>query len=356
MRPQSRRWAQEGRKKTPEIISIIRSIVDDDAAGDPMSDRKWTHQTAEKIAGALLEYGIKVSATVVRRLLRQMDYSLKSNKKCLSAGNSSDRDPQFHMIKQLREEFATKGDPIISIDTKKKELIGPFKNLGKTWCKEAKNVNDHDFRSAAIGMAAPYGIYDTERNHGLVVVGQSADTPEFAVNCIIKWWLSYGREYYPDAERLLIMADGGGSNGSRPRAWKKFLQDNLADGFNLSITVAHYPTGASKWNPIEHRMFSEISKNWAGVPLESYDTVVNYAASTKTKTGLCVEACRDQREYQKGIKVSDKQMREISLKENDILGKWNYTISPKAKNIVAERNTVQEASIDIQDFKKERSS
>ena len=317
-----------------------------------MSERKWTHQTAEKIAGALLEYGIKVSATVVRRLLRQMDYSLKSNKKCLSAGNSSDRDPQFHMIKQLRAEFAKAGDPIISIDTKKKELIGPFKNSGKTWCQEAKNVNDHDFRSEAIGIAAPYGIYDTERNHGLLVVGQSADTPEFAVNCIIKWWRCDGQEHYPEAKRILILADGGGSNGSRPRAWKKFLQERLADEFNLTLTVAHYPTGASKWNPIEHRMFSEISKNWAGVPLESYDTVVNYASSTKTTTGLRVEACRDQREYQKGIKVSDKQMRAIALNANDILGKWNYTILPKTENIFTECNSNQETNIEIQDPRK----
>jgi hypothetical protein len=317
-----------------------------------MSGRKWTHQTAEKIAMALLEYGIKVSATVVRRLLRQMDYSLKSNKKCLSAGNSSDRDPQFHMIKQLRTDFANAGDPIISIDTKKKELIGPFKNPGRTWCKEAKKVNDHDFRSEAIGMAAPYGIYDTERNHGLLVVGQSADTPEFAVNCIIKWWHCCGREHYPEAKRLLILADGGGSNGARPRAWKKFLQERFADEFNLTLTVAHYPTGASKWNPIEHRMFSEISKSWAGVPLESYDTVVNYASSTKTKTGLRVEACRDQREYQKGIKVSDKQMRAIALDSNDILGKWNYTISPMAENIFTECNANQTTKIESQDTEK----
>lgn len=312
-----------------------------------MSERKWTHQTAEKIAGALMEYGIKVSATVVRRLLHQMNYSLKSNKKCLSAGNSSDRDPQFHMIKRLRAEFANAGDPVISIDTKKKELIGLFKNSGKTWCEKAKNVNDHDFRSEAGGMAAPYGIYDTGRNHGLLVVGQSADTPEFAVNCICKWWHCYGREHYPEAKRILILADGGGSNGSRPRAWKKFLQENFASEFNLTLTVAHYPTGASKWNPIEHRMFSEISKNWAGVPLESYDTVVNYASATKTKTGLRIEACRDQRVYKKGITVSDKQMRTIAWKANDILGKWNYTIFPKPVNISAECNANQETHIEI---------
>jgi len=310
-----------------------------------MSKRKWTHQTSGKIADALAGHGIIASATVVRRLLRQMDYSLKSNKKCLSAGNSSDRDPQFRMIKQLREEFVQAGDPVISVDTKKKELIGSFKNSGTTWCKEARKVKDHDFRSEGIGMAAPYGIYDTERNFGLLVVGQSADTPEFAVNCILKWWRNYGCEHYPNAKRLLILADSGGSNGSRPRAWKKFLQEKLADGAGLTITVAHYPAGASKWNPIEHRMFSEISKNWAGVPLESYDTVVNYASATKTKTGLCVEACRDQRVYQKGIKVLDKQMHAIALNANDSLGKWNYTISPRTESVGAERNANQKTII-----------
>lgn len=312
-----------------------------------MSDKKWTHQTAEKVANALAEHGIRTSATVVRRLLRQMDYSLKSNKKCLSAGNSSDRDSQFRMIMDLREEFGQAGDPIISVDTKKKELIGLFKNQGKVWCKEAKKVKDHDFRSEAIGIAAPYGIYDPARNFGLLVVGQSADTPEFAVNCILEWWRSYGREHYPNSKRLLILADSGGSNGARPRAWKMFLQEKLADGCGLTVTVAHYPAGASKWNPIEHRMFSEISKNWAGVPLESFDTVVNYASTTKTQTGLRVVASRDQRIYQKGIKVSDKQMRTIAMSKSDFLGKWNYTISPRLRSTYAQCNSTPEAIISM---------
>lgn len=312
-----------------------------------MSDKKWTHQTAEKVANALAEHGIRTSATVVRRLLRQMDYSLKSNKKCLSAGNSSDRDSQFRMIMDLREEFGQAGDPIISVDTKKKELIGLFKNQGKVWCKEAKKVKDHDFRSEAIGIAAPYGIYDPARNFGLLVVGQSADTPEFAVNCILEWWRSYGREHYPNSKRLLILADSGGSNGARPRAWKMFLQEKLADGCGLTVTVAHYPAGASKWNPIEHRMFSEISKNWAGVPLESFDTVVNYASTTKTQTGLRVVASRDQRIYQKGIKVSDKQMRTIAMSKSDFLGKWNYTISTRLRSTYAKCNSTPEAIISM---------
>ena len=276
-----------------------------------------------------------------------MGYSLKSNKKCLSAGNSSDRDAQFRMIMDLREEFGQAGDPIISVDTKKKELIGLFINQGKVWCKEAKKVKDHDFRSEAIGIAAPYGIYDPARNFGLLVVGQSADTPEFAVNCILEWWRSYGREHYPNSRRLLILADSGGSNGARPRTWKMFLQEKLADGCGLTVTVAHYPAGASKWNPIEHRMFSEISKNWAGVPLESFDTVVNYASTTKTQTGLRVVASRDQRLYQKGIKVSDKQMRTIAMTKSDFLGTWNYTISPRPSCTCAQYNSTPEASISM---------
>lgn len=297
-----------------------------------MSEKKWTHQTAQKVADALAEDEIKVSATVVRRLLRDMDYSLKSNKKCLSSGNSPDRDSQFRIIKQLREEFDEAGAPVISVDTKKKELIGLFKNPGRIWGKEARKVKDHDFRSEALGIAAPYGIYDLARNFGLLVVGESADTPEFAVNCILTWWQIYGREHYPKAKRLLILADSGGSNGARPRAWKKFLQEKLADQCGLTVRVAHYPTGASKWNPIEHRMFSEISKNWAGIPLETFDTVVNFASKTRTGTGLRVQACRDRRVYQKGIKVSDREMRDIDLIKNDFLGKWNYTICPRISN------------------------
>jgi len=312
-----------------------------------MSERKWTHQTAEKVADTLTEDGINVSATVVRRLLHQMDYSLKSNKKCLSAGNSSDRDSQFNMIMALREEFEQDGDPIISVDTKKKELIGLFKNSGAVWCKEAKKVKDHDFRSEAIGIAVPYGIYDPVKNSGLIVVGQSADTPEFAVNCILEWWRRYGRARYPNSRRLLILADSGGSNGARPRAWKLFLQEKLADESGITITVAHYPSGASKWNPIEHRMFSEVSKNWAGVPLESFDTVVNYASSTETKSGLRVASCRDPRTYQKGIKVSDKQMRTIATTKSDFLALWNYTITPRMRAICTQPNSERGATIHL---------
>lgn len=294
-----------------------------------MSPHRWTHQTSVTIAHCLRQQcDLQISPTTVRRLLRDLDYSLKSNRKCLSAGNSPARDLQFGLIKQLREDFQRSGDPIISIDTKKKELIGLFKNPGRRWCREPVKVKDHDFRSEAVGIASPYGIYDPQRNHGVLVVGQSADTAEFATNSIALWWREHGRVHYPNALRLLVLADGGGSNAARSRAFKKCLQEKIADEFGLIITVAHYPTGASKWNPIEHRMFSEITKNWAGIPLVSFQTLINGARTTRTTTGLHIDAYLDEMVYKKGIKVSDQQMKELHITRNEILGKWNYTVTP----------------------------
>ncbi len=294
-----------------------------------MSDKKWTRKTAATIAECITHRtGIEVSSTLVRRLLDSMNYSLKSNKKCLSSGSSPHRDTQFGIINGLREDFMKSGDPIISVDSKKKELIGLYKNPGKVWCQEPTEVNDHDFRSQAEGLAAPYGIYDLQMNTGMFIVGQSADTPEFAVTSICTWWEKYGSIHYPESKRLLILADSGGSNGARPRAWKKFLQDKLADTYGLTIVVAHYPTGTSKWNPIEHRMFSEISKNWAGIPLETFEMVVELARNTQTAPGLRVEAELDHRIYEKGIRISDREMKELAITRGEILGNWNYTISP----------------------------
>ncbi len=294
-----------------------------------MSTQRWTHQTSTDIAECLQQRDdIQVSPTTVRRLLRGLDYSLKSNRKCLSAGNSPSRDTQFGIIKHLREDFRRSGDPVISVDTKKKELIGLFKNPGRRWCLEPVKVKDHDFRSEAVGIASPYGIYDLRRNHGVLVVGQSADTPEFAANSIALWWREHGRVHYPEAQRLLVLADCGGSNAARSRAFKKFLQEKIADEFALVLTIAHYPTGASKWNPIEHRMFSEITKNWGGVPLVSFQTLVDGARTTRTTTGLGIDAYRDEAVYEKGIKVSDQQMKKLHLTKNTDLGQWNYTITP----------------------------
>lgn len=294
-----------------------------------MTGRKWTRMTPKKIANCLQErLDINVSATTVRRLLSQLEYSLKGNNKTLSAGSHPDRDKQFGIIEHIREQFSKTGDPIISVDTKKKELIGLFKNPGRIWCKEAKDVKDHDFRSESLGIAAPYGIYDVNLNLGIVVIGKSADTPEFAVNSIATWWQHHGRYQYPNSKRLLILADSGGSNGARPRAFKKFLQERIADEYGLEVTVSHYPIGASKWNPIEHRMFSEISKNWAGHPLESFETFINFVRDTRTETGLRIEAYFDESEYEKGIKVSDKEFKLLNITKNDKLSNWNYKITP----------------------------
>ncbi len=296
-----------------------------------MTGRKWTRMTLEKIANCLEErLGIDISAPTVFRLLTTLQYSLKANKKSLSAGSHPDRNKQFGIIKRRREQFLAAGDPIISVDTKKKELIGQFKNPGRIWTRNSIQVKDHDFRSEADGIASPYGIYDVGLNFGVLVVGKSADTPEFAVHSIATWWRYHGKYQYPASNRLLVLADGGGSNGARPRAFKKFIQELLADQYGLEIHVSHYPTGASKWNPIEHRMFSEISKNWAGHPLESFEILQNFARNTKTKTGLRIEAYIDSLEYEKGIKVSDKEFKQLNITKNDFPGNWNYTIAPRS--------------------------
>lgn len=310
------------------MIDELQAILEDETGGNPMGGKKWTRMTAEKAAKCLRKLSIEISATTVRRLLNDLDYSLKSNRKCLSSGSSPDRDKQFGIINRLREEFRQTRDPIISIDTKKKELIGRFKNAGRIWCVKSLPVNDHDFRSQADGIAAPYGLYDLNRNTGVLVVGISADTPEFAVNAIATWWEKHGSEQYPQANRLLLLADSGGSNGARPRTFKAYLQEKVADVYNLKVTVAHYPAGASKWNPIEHRMFSEITKNWAGRPLESFEILLNYARGTSTKNGLQIEAYLDEGEYSKGQRVSDKEFKKLNITKSEELGKWNYTIAP----------------------------
>lgn len=286
--------------------------------------------TPQKIAHCLQDrLAIMVSSTTIRRLLDKLEYSLKGNAKTISAGSHPDRDKQFGIIAYRREEFDTAGDPVVSIDTKKKELVGLFKNQGRIWCREAKKVKDHDFRSEALGIASPYGIYDTGRNNGVVVVGMSADTPEFAVNSIATWWQQHGRHQYPDSERILLLADSGGSNGARPRTFKKYIQERIVDKYGIEVTVSHYPAGASKWNPIEHRMFSEISKNWAGHPLESFDILLNFVKNTKTETGLGIDAYLDERDYEKGKKVSDKEFKQLNITKNKELGNWNYTIKPR---------------------------
>lgn len=306
-----------------------------ETAGDPITGLKWTHKTTAKVSAELQAGGIDVSARTVARLLDSMDYSLRVNHKKLarvSKTTPKTRNAQFEHIAVLREDFADRGLPVISVDTKKKELVGRFKNAGESWEQEPVLVNDHDFLSEADGKVIPYGVYDVRANLGAVVIGTTHDTAQFAIDSIEWWWLEEGRARYPGAQELLILADGGGSNAATNRAWKHGLYHQLARRHGLTVTVAHYPPGTSKWNPIEHRLFSEISKNWAGRPLSSIETVLNYIRSTKTKTGLRVTAHLLDREYASGVKITDAEMRDLAITRHDDLPRWNYTIAPAPKS------------------------
>jgi hypothetical protein len=299
-----------------------------DTAGDPISGLKWTRKTTEKIAQQLSNLGINVDAKTVGRILKKLGYSLRVNAKKISAGSGPDRNVQFENIKTLREDFANRSAPVLSVDTKKKEIVGNFKNNGAAWGKHAIAVNDHDFRSMGKGIAVPYGVYDVMANRGSVFIGTSFDTPDFAVDAVEKWYRYDGQYRYKNAKEILILADCGGSNGYRCRAWKVGLQ-KLANKIGITFHVAHYPPGASKWNPIEHRLFSEISKNWAGKPLDSLSTIKNYIKTTTTKSGLRVKAYIETKNYVKGRKVSDVEMKALNLKPALALPKWNYSIAPR---------------------------
>jgi hypothetical protein len=307
-------------------MARIEQLMEHESAGDPISGLKWTQRTTAKIAAELHSLGIEVSPRTVARLLKKMGFSLRVNHKKLSGAAHPQRDAQFARIAELRERCAAEHIPVISVDTKKKELVGVFKNSGAKWDRAPVLVNDHDFRSDAEAIAVPYGIYDLHANTGTVFLGTSYDTPAFAVDCVEKWWRTEGRARYPNAKRLAILADSGGSNGCRCRVWKYALYHQLCDRHGLSVTVAHYPTGASKWNPIEHRLFSEISKNWAGRPLENHLTILNYLRTTATTTGLRVRAHLVRRHYKKGVKITDAQLRELKITADDDLPRWNYTI------------------------------
>lgn len=306
------------------------AVVGDQVAGDPQSGNLWTCQSLEKIQQALAEQqAVELSGETIRRLLGQQDIRPKSNVKRLHPSPHPDRDKQFQYIFSQIAAFEKAGWPYISVDTKKRELIGLFYNRGTQWCRQGQSVNTHDFPSYAEGYAIPYGIYDRHHNLGYVAVGQSADTPEFAVDTIVWWWQHFGQQLYPDPPELLILADAGGSNGYRPRRWKQQLQLKIADALNLAITVCHYPTGASKWNPIEHRLFSQISRTWAGTPLTSYEVVLDGLRSTKTSTGLSVEATLFDTDYEKGLSVTDAEMKLLMIEKHDVCPNWNYTIHPR---------------------------
>ena len=332
------------KKKIPEVIARIENLMEYETAGDPMSGLKWTRKTTEKIAAELASIDINVGRTTVGKILKKLGFSLKSNSKKISNGGKSvtkaeqaKRDQQFKYINKSRDKLYKENMPVISIDMKKKELIGNFKNPGTRLKREADLTNDHDFLTYALGKAALYGIYDQFKNKGFVSIGMflkegksfsSSDTPEFAVESIERWWLNEGMQTYAQARKILILADSGGSNGYRPHMWKVKLQEILCNKHGLEITVCHYPPGASKWNPIEHRLFSEISKNWQGTPLKDYETVLNYTKSTKTNAGLKVNAVLVNKKYKKGIKASNEDLENLMLRPHEVNPSWNYTLSP----------------------------
>ena len=302
--------------------------MEHETAGDPITGLKWTRRTTRKISEQLGCVGLGVSPRTVARLLKNVGFSLRVNHKSVSMTLSKDRDRQFRKIQKQRGAFASAGLPIVSVDTKKKELVGNFKNSGTTWEVSPTLVLDHDFRSDAAGIAVPYGILDLQANTGRVLVGLSHDTSAFAVDALVHWWTHEGHRTYSDADRLLILADTGGSNGARVRAWKFELQHKLCDAFGIAVTVCHYPSGASKWNPIEHRLFAPITQNWQGRPLDSLPTILNYIRTTTTSGGLKVSASMTRRKYPVGVKISDDQMADLELHGHKVLPKWNYTIRP----------------------------
>ena len=322
-----------GRKPITEnnkaIKTDLEKILSETSAGDPMSSLRWTCKSSRTMAKDLCNQGHSISYRTVNRLLHDLDYSLQSNRKTLSRDTDPNRDDQFRNINSTVKAFFKQDQPVISVDTKKREQVGKFKNQGRTWRrkKSPELVEDHDYLSRAEGVAIPYGTFDIHRNEGFVNVGVTKDTAEFAVNSIKQWWNHFGRKHYPKAKKLLICADGGGSNGSSSRLWKLSLQ-KLAQQIGLSITVCHYPPGTSKWNKIEHRMFSYISINWRGRPLKDYETVINLISNTTTRKGLKIKAKLDKRTYKTGKKVSKEDFEAINIKFHTKYPKWNYTIKP----------------------------
>ena len=323
-----------GRKKVEaadaELQRELTCIVEQTTAGDPMSALRWTNKSTQAIAEELTRKGHRVSDKTVARCLREMGYTQQLNRKTKEGKQHPDRDAQFGYINQQEESFRSTVDPVISVDTKKKELVGAFRNGGRTWRPQGQphEVNVHDFPSQAKGKAIPYGAYDVIHDRAVVNVGMTHDTSEFAVESIRRWWKIDGSRRYASAERLLICADGGGSNSSRTRAWKLHLQE-LADEMRIPITVCHYPPGTSKWNRIEHRLFSFISLTWKGQPLWSYEAVVNLIGATRTKSGLKVKAVLDTNQYETGLTVTDQEMNGIRLRRHKLHPNWNYTLSPR---------------------------
>jgi Rhodopirellula transposase DDE domain len=321
-----------GRKKQEEHDASLQADLEAllDPKGDPMSPIQWTTKSVAKLKEALAQQGHQLGDTAISNRLHAMGFSLRANKKTIEGSWHEDRDAQFGHIKQKCEQFEAAGDPIISVDCKKKELIGNFKNNGREWQAEGEEttVNVYDYLSLADGKAVPYGVYDLMHNRGFVNVGIDHDTAEFAVESIRRWWNQHGKHLYPEQTRLLITADGGGSNAARSRLWKREMQ-RLADETGLSITVCHFPPGTSKWNKIEHRLFSYISINWRAKPLISLETVIELISHTTTQEGLVVTAIKDANTYPTGIKVSDEQLKALHITRDNFHGEWNYTFEPE---------------------------
>lgn len=316
-------------EKRPTIVPTLETVVEDSIGGDPMGAKIWVSHSLRHLSQELQGRGFPVAWVTTGRLLRDLDYSLLANCKQFTGDPHPDRDLQFRYIARVKRLFWEAGYPVICVDAKKRELIGNFKNPGRMWCRDAEIVNVYDFRTDAVGVAIPYGIYDPLHNYGAVYVGTSAETGEFAVDAIGMWYEDPDRPTFPREDKVLILCDGGGSNGYRPRLWKRQLQVHLADRLGIEIMVCHYPTGASKWNPIEHRLFNHISLNWAGKPLRSYEIMLGYIQGTTTTTGLKVKAELVDRTYQTGIKVSDAEMASLNLARRPVCPKWNYVIRPR---------------------------
>jgi len=317
----------------PDLDAALDALIDPIVRGDPESPLRWTTKSAAKLADALTQQGFRVSASSVWRLLRAKGYRLQSTKKTLERKHHPDRDSQFVFINGAVTDFRAKGAPVISVDTKKKELVGDFANAGREWHPSGRppEVLGHDFPSEALGKAIPYGVYDIERNEALVNVGVDHDTAAFAVESIRRWWFHIGQVRYPGAEHLLVTADGGGSNGYRSRSWKIELQ-KLANQTGLAIHVVHFPPGTSKWNKIEHRLFCHLSKNWRGRPLSNYVTVIETIAATTTATGLKVRSLLDDGSYPTGKTPTEVELASLNLEKSAWHGEWNYVVLPVGKS------------------------
>ena len=319
--------------KDPTLLEDLDGLVDPVTRGDPESPLRWTCKSVRHLAEELQREGHSVSYQTVSELLHDLDYSLQANQKNLEGSHHPDRNEQFEYINRKAKRYLKQGEPVISVDTKKKELVGDFKNAGREWQLQGKpesvRVHDFEIKQPDKGKVAPYGVYDLGRNEGWVNVGVDHDTAAFAVESIRRWWRLMGRPNYPKAKRLLITADAGGSNGTRVRLWKWELQQ-LADETGLEISVCHFPPGTSKWNKIEHRLFSFISQNWRGKPLISHEVIINLIAATTSKTGLEVKSGLDANSYPDGIKISDHQMAELRLRRDTFHGDWNYAVLPRS--------------------------